>query len=281
MTRLGAAGQSNSDLPLPSLGLLAYFRRYLRWYVPRAFHAVRLAHAERFPALAPHTHTIICLNHASWWDPLIALLLAQHLMPRAHHYAPMEAAALRRYSFFRRIGMFPVDTQSSRAAAAFLRTAEGILSRPNTTLWMTPEGQFTDVRQRPVVWRPGLAALVARLPHCTVIPIALEYTFWDERLPEALALIGTPLHIADGARFDRDHWQSILTAAMTQAQNELATLAIARSPDNFTTMLRGRSGIAFIYDAWSRMSARLRGRRFHPEHSSVTRPRIEPRRAPR
>jgi hypothetical protein len=35
-----------------SPSVLALFLLYLRWYVPRHFHALRIAHAERFPAAA-------------------------------------------------------------------------------------------------------------------------------------------------------------------------------------------------------------------------------------
>ena len=42
------------------------------------------------------------------------------------------------------------------------------------------------MRTRPAIFRPGLAALVARLGACTLVPLAFEYTFWDERLPEIL-----------------------------------------------------------------------------------------------
>lgn len=271
MRQPGAAGQRGTGLPLPSQRLLATFHNYLRWYVPRAFHAVRLAHPERFPALTADSRTIICFNHASWWDPIMGVLLARRFMPRLHHYAPMEAVALRRYGFFRRIGMFPVETQSARGAAAFLHAADAVLAQPNTVLWITPEGQFTDVRQRPIVWRPGVAALVARQPHCTVVPVALEYTFWDERLPEALGLVGEPVRITDGSRHGREHWQVVLTEAMTNAQNQLATLAMQRAPSNFSTLLQGSSGVAFFYDAWSRMRSRWRGQHFDPKHSSVVR----------
>jgi hypothetical protein len=68
---------------------------------------------------------------------------------------------------------------------------------PDSVLWVTPEGRFTDVRTRPAIFRPGLASLVARLDTFTLVPLAFEYTFWDERLPEILVSCGQPIAVAD------------------------------------------------------------------------------------
>src|ERR671912_485639 len=68
--------------------------------------------------------------------------------------APLGAAMLRKYRFFSRLGFFGVD-QTPRGAAAFLRTAGAICRGPNTAVWVTAEGEFSDVRRRPLRLRPG------------------------------------------------------------------------------------------------------------------------------
>ena len=273
--REAAPHHSLSHIPAPRLAvqypsrrLLSVFSIYLRWFMGRAFRAVRLAHAERFPQLSPNSATIVCANHPSWWDPLIAFVLSRRLAPHASHYAPMDATALERYGFMRRLGMFPLDPRSPQAGAHFLRTAGEILERPNSMLWMTPEGQFTDVRRRPTQWKPGIAALVARQSQCTVIPLALEYTFWDERLPEALVLLGEPLQIEDGRSARSDHWRTVLTQAMTRTQDELAALSMARDPAAFVTLLEGKSGVTGPYNLWKRAQARWHGRPYSADHGA-------------
>ena len=74
----------------------------------------------------------------------------------------MDAVALKHYGLLRKLGLFAVESGTPRGAAQFLRAAGKILSTPNSVLWVTPEGRFTDMRTRPAVFRPGLAALVAR-----------------------------------------------------------------------------------------------------------------------
>ena len=69
----------------------------------------------------------------------------------------MDASALEQYRFMRRIGIFGIETDSLRGAAAFLKVSSGLLEDPKTMLWITAEGTFTDARTRPVRLRPGLA----------------------------------------------------------------------------------------------------------------------------
>jgi len=63
------------------------------------------------------------MNHASWWDPLVNLLLAREFFPHRQIYGPMDAVALERYALFKRLGMFGVEQNSRRGALHFLRTA--------------------------------------------------------------------------------------------------------------------------------------------------------------
>ena len=152
----------------------------------------------------------------------------------------MDAAALKHYSFLRKLGLFPVESGTRRGAVQFLRAAQQILSTPNSVLWVTPEGRFTDVRSRPAVFRPGLASLAARLDTCTLVPLAFEYTFWDERLPEILVSCGQPIAVAQYPEYCAEEWNERLCAALVAAQDELADLAKLRDPAHFETILSGQ-----------------------------------------
>ncbi len=208
---------------------------------------------------------IVCMNHPSWWDPLMGYLLSRRLAPERRHYAPMDARAFTRYQVLSKIGLFPVEQGTARGAVQFLRAADGVFRDPDAVLWVTPQGTFTDARARPAGFRPGLAALLRRMPRVTVLPIALEYTFWDERLPEALALLGEPIPC------ERGHPAMDLERAMAEAQDELAGLAQRRDPAPFVSALAGRSGTAGVYELWERARALLGGKRYEAEHASVMR----------
>jgi 1-acyl-sn-glycerol-3-phosphate acyltransferase len=259
----------SDTLVRPSRRLLLLFTFYLHWYVGRHFRAIRVANAGRFPSVGGPL--IVYSNHASWWDPLALILFSRYFLPTSDHYGPMDATALKHYGFLRKLGLFPIEPGTGRGAVQFLRTAKEVLSRPGSVLWVTPEGRFTDMRTRPVVFRPGLAALVARLGACTLVPMAVEYTFWDERLPEILICCGQPIKVNNGRRQSTKEWDEQLCAALAATQDELAAFAKLRDPANFETILAGRLGISGVYGGWKRLLALLTGRVYQPSHRSIPR----------
>ena len=264
---IGPAVAPRLDPPLPTRSprLVAWFTRYCQWYVGRHFHSVRLA-GEGAPLLDPAQPLVVYVNHASWWDPLLCLFASNRFFPGRAGFAPIDAAMLERYRFFAKLGFFGVEQQSTRGAARFLRTAEAILRQPNTALWLTPEGRFTDTRQRPVRFKPGLGHLAARLTRGTFVPLALELTFWEERTPEALLLFGQPVEIVPGEARTADAWTALLERRLEAALDALGGLAQQREPAAFTPLLRGGAGVGGVYDLWRRGRAWLRGETFDPSH---------------
>jgi diapolycopene oxygenase len=250
--------------PVASSILFRLFRGYARRYVARNFHALRLSRSGK-PALPSEGPLLIVLNHPSWWDPLIGLLLTE-LFPNWRHFAPIESSALRRYRFLRRLGFFAVDPGTSHGAFAFLRQAAELLAQPRTALWITAQGQFTDPRQRPLRLRGGIGHLARRLERGTILPLALEYPFWSERYPEALAHFGEPLVLEGGRQRTVEQWIQCIEMGLTAAQDALAALAQRRDAAAFETLIGGNSGVGGIYDWWRRWRARLRGERFDPAH---------------
>ena len=238
------------SLPEISQPLLRFFGRYAEAYLRRHFHTVRLLKGVE-PPNEQQNAQVVFLNHAAWWDPLVCLLVAQRFFPGRPAYAPMDAAALRRYGFFRRLGFFPVESATIRGAASFLRTSLAILEKPENILFLTPQGEFADARA-PLVFAPGLEHLAARAPRANFLPLAIEYTFWEERKPEVLLAFG-------------ENGRSPL--GPTQAR--LAAAAQRRQPEEWEVLLRAKSGINWPYDLWRWGRARLRGERFAREHSQL------------
>ncbi len=105
----------------------------------------------RHPDLLGHGPLIVVLNHPSWWDPLVGLILSERF-PGRTHYAPIEAAALARYPLLGPARASSGSTPGRRGAREFLRVGAGVLARS---------------RERPVgdgagrVRRPARAAAAA------------------------------------------------------------------------------------------------------------------------
>ncbi len=57
-------------------------------------------------------------------------------------------------------------------------------------MWITAQGRFSDVRERPLALRPGVARLAELAPEALFVPLALDYAFWEERGAEACLAFG-------------------------------------------------------------------------------------------
>lgn len=254
------AGFEDDPVALRSAAMCRFFTGVMRRQMASAFRAVRLL-KPGLPELGSAPLAVFS-NHPGWWDPAFFIVLQQRLMPNREGYGPMESKALERYGFMKRIGIFGIDPGTRSGALRFLKVGEHLLSDPGRTMWTTSQARFADARERPVVLRPGLAHLMARVPGAVALPLALEYPFWSEKRPEALAAFGAPLRGADGAQA----WQTALEEALTATQDRLAEAAMAREPAAFDTILGGTRGVGGIYGFWSRLRAMGRARRHDPDH---------------
>lgn len=253
----------DADLPRISPLTLAFFRRIVRSYFRRHFRAVQVQDAAHLAnARGP---LIVYGNHVSWWDPMLCVLLAHTLLPDRQHYAPMDSVPLRRYPILRRVGIFPVELGTGRGAVQFLQTAKAVLASEGV-LWITPQGRFADVRERPLAFKSGLALLAQKVPGVQLLPMAVEYPFWSERLPETLVRIGDPLPV--NASDDISGITRTLESALEKQMDALEKFSIARDPLQFQTLLEGRRGTGGFYAMGKRLRAMLTGKGFQEDHSA-------------
>jgi len=251
------------SLPQRSAGWVALFRLYLRFLFWQEFDAIRLSRAFIPPAY-PGQALILYCNHPSWWDPALLLLAVTKLFPGRRGYGPMDAAQLERYGLLRRMGIFGVEPGSLRGAKQFLRVSGAVSRHHDTFLCVTAEGAFVDPRLRPITLRPGLAHLARLRPDAIFLPLALEYSFWNESKPEALLRFGEPVRAPTENSVRA--WQASLEAALTETMDGLAAESSARNHTAFVEMFRGTAGVGGIYDVWRRLRAALAGRRFRARH---------------
>lgn len=269
---IGAMSVVSAEQPgTPSGWLVRRFRSYAVRYVRRHFHAIRIAIEGSQPTLPPGP-VMVMLNHASWWDPLVGLILSGLWGEDRVHYAVIEAGGLSQYPFLARLGFLGVETGTVEGAKRFLRQSLAILDRRNTVLWITPQGRFTDPRARPLKFQAGLGVLVHKLPRVSIIPLALEYPFWNDRLPEILVWLGDPITKAGPSEQSAGAWTHLLETALEHCQDRLSCAAQARDPALFHTLVSGMAGVGGIYDQWRRLKALLAGRLFVAEHQTAQRP---------
>lgn len=198
---------------------------------------------------------IALLSHASWWDPLVGLLVWRRLLPARDLRMPMDAGQLARFGFFKRLGVFGIDPDDPGSLEAMRRyTLDHFETGTRPTLGLTPQGRFTDPRE-PVRLRPGAAAIAAASPRATeVVSIAVEYCFWQDQRPEILVAATRCPRPAGPA--STTAWHRAMTDSFADATTRLAAASVARDPDAFDELSGGHGRIHPVMDAWLRLTGR-------------------------
>lgn len=249
--------------PRVSKRLLAWFARYVSWYLRRNFHGLhllRLTDVDGFSGMP----LLLCLNHPSWWDPLLALHLSQRFFPDRQHAAPIAAEGLAKYRFFERLGFFGIERGTRRGVSRFLELSSATISRPDGAFWVTAQGEFTDVR-RPVVLEPGIGHVARNAGRFVMLPIALECCFWNERYPEAFACFGEAV-FGRGVDHLPAEWTAAFRRSLQATVDALSERVQQRRASNFEQLLQGNAGVGGPYDLWRAVTARWQRKQWHPEH---------------
>ena len=226
--------------------------------------------ANSAPKTSDSLPLVVYLNHSSWWDPLLCLFLARRFFPNRQAYGPIDGEALQRYQFL------PVGSGSSGwimspppAAENFSAPRPRFCDPPGTRSGSRPQGQFTDFHARPVQLQRGLSHLTNLAPQVAFVPLALQYVFWEERLPEIVVGFG------DQIIFDSEQVMSpvdatkLFESGLASVQDHLSAASARRAADEWRILLSGGGGVNRIYDGWRRWKARWRGEKFDPAHSQL------------
>lgn len=246
----------------------ARFARVFDWYgrrlIGRRFHAVRLANGGSelvrscvdLPGLV-----VMAMNHSSWWDPMIGFYLHGAFMPNRTPCTPMDSMQLRKFKFFRRLGVFgvqPDNPASLRAMAAYVAERRRCDRAP--LFMVTPQGRFVDPRL-PIELRPGVGLVCSQSAGVRVICAAVEYAFWNDQRPEvflrAVEVPAPDTAPSGGAAPNAREWTRAIEETMQRNARALAELVQARCPAAFETLLGGgRARINPVYDALLRLTGR-------------------------
>lgn len=168
--------------------------------------------------------------------------------------------------FFKYLGIFGVERNSTRGAMTFLRTMRAILASRRNLVWLTPQGRFMDVRERPLRLQRGLGVLAVQAQEVEFLPLAIEYSFWTEPRPEILISFGEAAIPSDEPNRSADEWTEFFASALEDAQDELATRSCRRDLADWVVVEKGASGVSAVYDLWRRIRARISGAEFASEH---------------
>jgi chlorobactene lauroyltransferase len=228
---------------------LIYTRRVMR----KHFDGVHVGGLENIRKIDRSLPVILYCNHSSWWDVMLPFLVTKEVL-HLDAYAMMEEKQLRRYKFFRRIGVFSVERESPREAVESMRYAASLLDHPNVALWIFPQGVMVPNDVRPLKFYPGVARISAMIGRVQFVPVAHRYEFLMQQRPEAFTLIGEPWVPQDPGT--RAELTAELEQRLTNLLDALRCAIVTNGLRGFTQILAGRSSVNERYDRF-RM---LRGR---------------------
>lgn len=202
-----------------STWFIALFDLYVRNLFRRRFKHIAIDQHYR---PSPDSKTIYYLNHTSWWDGLIPLLLNRKLF-RQNARAMMEEKQMKKYSFFRKIGAFSVNLDDPKSSVKSLRYALKSLERPNASLYIYPQGQITPYQSVNLDFKKGLGWIAARSADTDVVPVGIYITPARYARPELFIHIGEQVKIdysLDSTVLNEifeEHMQKNLTALQREA----------------------------------------------------------------
>ena len=127
---------------------------------------------------------IFAATHVSWWDGPAMLLLDRALGIEGRFL--MDRGGLARVPYARHLGAIPIDRGSGAAARRGLRRAARALQGPGDAVWIFPQGRQRPAWLRPLGLQRGVEVL-QRISGATVIPVALQIGFREDRRPAMAA----------------------------------------------------------------------------------------------
>jgi 1-acyl-sn-glycerol-3-phosphate acyltransferase len=121
----------------PSPWLYTLFSRYVNWLFKRYHHQVWIKGIEN---IKPDESYLFLLNHYSWWDGILPMLLHSQLFPFLSPKGIMDENQLKKLMFFRKFYVFSINRNEPRKAIASLKYASEHLSKKGTCLFIYPQG---------------------------------------------------------------------------------------------------------------------------------------------
>lgn len=162
------------------------------------------------------------MNHTSWWDGLIPLLLDRKLFHQ-NARAMMEDKQMRHHGFFKKIGAFSVNPENPGSALRSLRYAVESMKRPHSSLFIYPEGAIVPFSTEKPDFKKGLGRIVSQCPDVEVVPIGIYITTARSDKPELFLKIGEAVEFEHSKKIDK--LNSFFEMKLSELLKELQTNA--------------------------------------------------------
>ena len=210
------------------------FALYHKRLLKKHFYRIHLNGRENL-ANTGKTPAILAANHSNWWDGFIAYYISNRLM-KCDDYLMMDIKQMKKYSFFKYIGVFSVDRESPPQAIRSVNYAAEILKDSNRCLWIFPQGEMTPQDKRPLVFYSGISKIAERAGRVQIIPVAFRYEFLMEQRPEVFISVGKPVVFTAGNKNFTAELEQLMTKLLDDLKSD-----VTNSTGNFEIVFTGKS----------------------------------------
>lgn len=212
----------------------AWFSGHARSRIRNTFGEVRVRGLEQAHAEAREGAVLLVSNHTSWWDPLVALHVATHLLGKAGH-AMMDAKNLRRLPFFGLVGGFGVELGKPDDGAQVIEYAAELLQTPENLVWVFPQGAERPIHERPLGFRRGSGEIARLAPQARVLPLGLWYEFGGVEKPTLWLSFGDVVKSTDDAGQNRAAQEEAVTGELLRIEKAIGRSGTGEFVANWKT----------------------------------------------
>lgn len=206
-----------------------YHKRLLR----KHFNAVHLKGIENLTFNNNNIPVILYANHSNWWDGFTAYFITNRLLKK-DDYLMMDIEQMKKYSFFKYIGVFSVSRSNGKEALKSIEYASGLIKNSNKYLWIFPEGEMNPQDKRPLKFYSGIIKLAEKIKNVYLVPVCFRYEFLMEQRPEIFISAGKPALYNDS--MDTESARQILEQQLDELKNDV----ISGSTSAYKTVFTGK-----------------------------------------
>lgn len=201
------------------------FSVYHKRLLKKHFYRIHLAGSDNLKLTDISLPTILYANHINWWDGFIAFQLTGKYL-KVDDYLMMDIEQMKKYRFFKYVGVFSVNRSDAREGVESVNYAAGMLKDTKKYLWIFPEGMMQVQDHEPIKFYGGVTKIAQKLGKVNLLPVSLRYEFIMEQRPEVFIKIGKPdiinNHIADSKSYTK-YLQDKLTADLLSLKQDVVT----------------------------------------------------------
>lgn len=160
------------------------------------------------PELNREWPTLLVPNHTTWWDGFFIYLLNKEVFLRKTYLMMLEDQ-LRRFSFFRRIGVYGIDPDNAKKSLKTLRYTVSLLAEqtsPRSLVCLFPQGELMPWTSEGLNFKGGVDWIVEKYQQpLNLVLLGMRCEFTDKQHAEVFLMCSENYRI-DGKSFKGRNW---------------------------------------------------------------------------